>query len=84
MRVLYDPDPRATEEIFSLEKLAELRSRYELTEWQGQDRAGFYAEHLPRTDILISQQPMGADRLAMAPKLRAIFNPFRRVGRSSA
>lgn len=74
MRVLYDPDPRATEEIFSLEKLAELRSRYELTEWQGQDRAGFYAEHLPRTDILISQQPMGADRLAMAPKLRAIFN----------
>jgi phosphoglycerate dehydrogenase-like enzyme len=71
MRVLYDPDPRATEEIFSLEKLAELRSRYELTEWQGQDRAGFYAEHLPRTDILISQQPMGADRLAMAPKLRA-------------
>ncbi len=74
MRVLYDPDPRATGEIFSPEALVGFRSRYDVTEWQGQDRVAFYAEHLPATDILISQQAMAADRLALAPKLRAIFN----------
>lgn len=74
MRVLYDPEPRATDEIFSPGEFAELRARYDVIEWQGQDRAAFYAEFLPATDILISQQPMGADRLSMAPKLRAIFN----------
>jgi phosphoglycerate dehydrogenase-like enzyme len=74
MRVLYDPTPRATDEIFSPEELALLRSRYEVTEWQGEEREVFYAKHLPGTEILISQQAMGADRLALAPKLKAIFN----------
>lgn len=74
MRVLYDPTPRATDEIFSPEELALLRSRYEVTEWQGEEREAFYAKHLPGTEILISQQAMGADRLALAPKLKAIFN----------
>jgi phosphoglycerate dehydrogenase-like enzyme len=74
MRVLYDPDPRANDVIFSPDELAELRSRYEVTEWQGQDRDAFYVQHLPQTDILISQQAMRADRLATAPNLRAIFN----------
>ena len=74
MRVLYDPEPRATDEIFSPEALAALRDGYQVTEWQGQDREAFYTAELPRTEILISQQPMGADRLALAPKLRAIFN----------
>lgn len=73
MRILYDPDPRATDEIFLPADLTSLR-RHDLTEWQGQDRAAFYARHLPDTEILISQQPMGADRLALAPRLRAIFN----------
>jgi phosphoglycerate dehydrogenase-like enzyme len=74
MQVLYDPEPRATDEIFSPAALGELMTRYTLTQWQGEDRATFYAKHLPYTDILISQQPMGADRLALAPNLRAIFN----------
>lgn len=74
MRILYDPAPRTTEEIFSPEDLAELRAAHELVEWQGEDRAAFYACHLPETEILISQQAMGADRLALAPRLRAIFN----------
>lgn len=74
MRVLYDPDPRATDEIFSSKGLADFRSRYQVTEWAGEDREAFYAKHLPGTDILISQQEMGADRLALAPGLRAIFN----------
>jgi phosphoglycerate dehydrogenase-like enzyme len=74
MRVLYDPEPRTTADIFSPAELQAFRSRYQVTEWQGEDRAAFYAAHLPDTEILISQQPMGADRLALAPKLRAIFN----------
>lgn len=74
MRVLYDPEPRTTGDIFSADDLAAFKSRYQVTEWQGQDRDTFYAQHLPGTEILISQQPMGADRLALAPNLRAIFN----------
>jgi phosphoglycerate dehydrogenase-like enzyme len=74
MRVLYDPDPRATDEIFSPEELTAFRTRYQVTEWAGEDREAFYTKHLPQTDILISQQAMGADRLALAPRLRAIFN----------
>lgn len=74
MRVLYDPEPRTTCDIFSADDLAAFKSRYQVTEWQGQDRDAFYAQHLPGTEILISQQPMGADRLALAPNLRAIFN----------
>lgn len=74
MRVLYDPTPRATDEILSPGELALLRSRYEVTEWRGEDRDAFYARHLPETEILISQQAMGAERLALAPKLKAIFN----------
>jgi len=74
MRVLYDPEPRSTDEIFSPEELAAFRAQFQVTEWQGEDRGAFYAAHLPQTDVLISQQPMGADRLTLAPNLRAIFN----------
>lgn len=74
MRVLYDPTPRETDQIFSPENLALFGSRYQVTEWQGEDRHAFYARHLPTTDILISQQPMGRDRLDQAANLRVIFN----------
>lgn len=74
MRVLFDPEPRTPDDIFSAPELADFRARYQVTEWQGHDREAFYARHLPQTDILISQQPMGADRLAKSPKLKAIFN----------
>ena len=74
MRVLYDPTPRETNQIFSPENLALFRSRYQVIEWQGEDRDAFYAQHLPTTDILISQQPMGRDRLDVAANLRVIIN----------
>lgn len=74
MRVLYDPEPRSTDEIFSPEDLALLRSAHEVISWQGQNRDDFYTLHLPWAEIVISQQAMGADRLALAPDLRAIFN----------
>ncbi|MCU0828574.1 MAG: hypothetical protein MUE52_14495 [Tabrizicola sp.] len=74
MRVLYDPEPRTTDDIFSPKELAAFRDYYQVTEWRGEDREAFYARHLPDTEILISQQPMDATRLAFAPKLKAIFN----------
>lgn len=74
MQILYDPEPRSTDEIFSAPELAALRTNHVLIEWQGEDRTAFYARHLPQTEVLISQQPMEADRLALAPNLRVIFN----------
>ena len=74
MKVLYDPDPRGTDEIFSPEALARFRSTYQVIEVPSENRDAFYAQHLPDTDILISQQPMGRDRLDLAAKLRVIFN----------
>jgi phosphoglycerate dehydrogenase-like enzyme len=74
MHILYDPEPRATEEIFSPAELAALHATHTVIEWRGEDRDAFYARHLPRTEVVISQQAMGAERLAMAPHLRAIFN----------
>ena len=74
MRILYDPEPRDTGSIFSPEAFATFRAANEVVEWQGEDRADFYARHLPTTEVLISQQPMEADRLSLAPHLRAIFN----------
>ena len=74
MRVLYDPEPRGTDEIFTPETLAAFQAAFHVIEWQGENREAFYARHLPESDFLISQQPMGRDRLDLAPKLRAIFN----------
>lgn len=74
MRILYDPEPRSTTEIFSPAEVEALRGKHSLVEWQGEDRAEFYAKHLPAAEIVISQQAMEATQLNLAPKLRAIFN----------
>ena len=74
MKVLFDPQPRETDEILSPTALGQLRRHYDVVEWQGEDREAFYHRHLPSTELLISQQPMGRARLDLAPNLRAIFN----------
>lgn len=73
LTVLFDPDPRGAE-IFTPEASEAFRTGYRVIGYDGGDRDAFYARHLPDTDILISQQPMDAARLALAPRLRAIFN----------
>ncbi len=73
MKVLFDPDPRGNE-IFTATAARRFRADHTVTEYTGGDRDAFYACHLPDTDILIGQQPMGRGRLDMAPGLRAIFN----------
>jgi phosphoglycerate dehydrogenase-like enzyme len=74
MRILYDPSPRATEDMFSASAKEKFFSTYDVIAWNGEDRDAFYREHLPATEVLISQQPMERDRLDLAPKLRAIVN----------
>jgi phosphoglycerate dehydrogenase-like enzyme len=74
MRILYDPAPRATDDIFSAEDRERFHALYDVITWNGEDRDSFYRRHLPDIDVLISQQPMERDRLELAPRLRAIVN----------
>ena len=74
MKILYDPEPRTTEEIFSVSDRAEFLKTYEVIEVDPSARDRDYEVHLPETDILISQQAMDGARLDSAKKLRAIFN----------
>jgi len=74
MRILYDPAPRTTDEIFSAEHARRFFGGHDVVTVDGATRDAAYAEQLPRTEVLISQQPMGRARLDAAPRLRAIFN----------
>lgn len=74
MRILFDPEPRATTDIFAAEDLAKFTGSYDIVTWNGEDREDFYKKHLPDTEVLISQQAMEKSRLDIAPKLRAIVN----------
>ncbi len=74
MRILYDPAPRTTGEMFTDAARTQFFDQYEVTEIDATDRDAFYERDLPLTNILISQQSMGSDRLNAATNLRAIFN----------
>jgi len=74
MRILYDPDPRTTEEIFSVEDAQRFFGQYDVVTVDASKREQFYERHLPETDVLISQQAMDKTRLDAASNLRAIFN----------
>lgn len=74
LRILYDPAPRRTDEIFSKEDKVRLFSEHDVVEVDPANRDAFYARHLPDSDILIGQQPMDRRRLGIASRLRAIFN----------
>jgi phosphoglycerate dehydrogenase-like enzyme len=74
MRILYDPDPRRSAEIFSPQDHQRFLSTYEVIEVPQEGRDEAYDRHLPEVDVVISQQPMGRDRLDRARGLRAIIN----------
>ena len=74
MKILYDPEPRTTEDIFSSSDNERFFTKNEVAIYDGTDREAFYAAHLPNCEILISQQPMDRTRLDNAPYLKAIFN----------
>lgn len=74
MKILFDPDPRSGAEIFSTADRDRFFSTHEVAAYQGGDRGAFYAQYLPHTDVLISQQPIDRAALDSAPNLKAIFN----------
>jgi phosphoglycerate dehydrogenase-like enzyme len=74
MRILFDPEPRTADDIFSKDDYDRFLSTYDVVAWNGEDRDEFYRKHLPDTEVLVSQQRMERDRLDMAPKLRCIVN----------
>lgn len=74
MKIVYDPAPRTAEEMFSSEDYAAFLHEHNVAVFEGGDRDTFYDRHLADCEILMSQQPMDAERLGKAPKLKAIFN----------
>jgi phosphoglycerate dehydrogenase-like enzyme len=74
MRILFDPEPRAAQDIFTPADQEKFLTAYDVVAWQGEDRDAFYRTHLPDAEVVISQQPMEKARLDLAPKLRCIIN----------
>jgi len=73
-RILYDPEPRTTEEIFSPEDRQRFFDLYDVVTVDPENRDQCYQQYLPVTDVLISQQAMDKPKLDSAQNLRAIFN----------
>ena len=74
MRILFDPEPRAAQDIFTPADQEKFLTAYDVVAWQGEDRDAFYRTHLPDAEVVITQQPMEKARLDLAPKLRCIIN----------
>ncbi|WP_422040868.1 NAD(P)-dependent oxidoreductase [Roseibium sp.] len=74
MRVLYDPAPRQTDEIFSAADRSRFFSEFDVIEIDPAERDAAFNRYLPEADIVISQDAMEADRLAQAVKLKALIN----------
>ena len=74
MRILLDPEPRTTDEIFSNSDQATFLDKYDVIEVTASNRRRAYEEYLPIAEILIGQQPMSTTALSKAKNLKAIFN----------
>jgi phosphoglycerate dehydrogenase-like enzyme len=74
MRILFDPEPRAAQDILTPGDQDTFFKTYDVAVWQGEDRDAFYRKHLPDAEVVMSQQPMEKARLDLAPKLRCIIN----------
>jgi phosphoglycerate dehydrogenase-like enzyme len=72
---LVAPFPRARWMILSDEHAARLETRLELAWHEGGPAPDDWVEHhLPKAEFLIGQVPLPAERLARAPRLRAVIN----------
>jgi phosphoglycerate dehydrogenase-like enzyme len=72
--VLCAPAPRSLELIFTPERLAELRARYELLEVEAPQIPGLPDEVLARVRYVLGQPPLEAEVLARMTGLRAVLN----------
>ena len=74
MKILYDPRPRTSEEIFSEEDNARFFSDHEIFQIDEDNAEQQYSEWLPEVDVIISQQTLDRSRLESARGVKAIFN----------
>lgn len=74
MKILYDPRPRTTEEIFTAADRNRFFGEHEILEVDPNNAEQQYAAWLPQAEVIISQQLLDRPRLEQAPKLRAVFN----------
>jgi phosphoglycerate dehydrogenase-like enzyme len=72
--VLSAPEPRTLELIFTPERLAELRARYEVLETAAGDVAGLDPATLARVRYILGQPPLTSATLAALGGLRAVLN----------
>lgn len=73
--VLVDPTPRAPWMIFTEEHRARLEARVHLVLHEGGPMPdAMLEEHLPEAEIILGQIPLSAERIARAPRLRAVIN----------
>jgi len=74
LKILYDPDPRTSQEIFSDSDWQRFLENHHVIPVDQNNREHDYCLHLPDVDVLISQQAMDHAKLDSATQLRAIFN----------
>ena len=73
--VLVDPTPRAPWMIFTEEHRTRLEARVRLVVHEGGPMPdAMVEEYLPETEIILGQIPLSAERIARAPRLRAVVN----------
>lgn len=72
--VICAPEPRTLELIFTPEKLALLRQRYELVEVPEAEVSGLDGAVLARARFVLGQPPISSETLAKMTDLRAVLN----------
>lgn len=72
--VICAPAPRSLDLIFTPERLAELRARYELVETTDDQVAGLPADVLGQARYILGQPPLSEATLAQMTSLRAVLN----------
>lgn len=72
--VICAPEPRTLELIFTEQKLAELRSGYELVETSAEAVAGLDPAVLEKARYILGQPPISSETLRRMTNLRAVLN----------
>ena len=72
--VICAPEPRSLDLIFTPDRLAELRGRYDLVETSAEDVVNLGDAVLERARYVLGQPPIPSETLAKMTSLRAVFN----------
>lgn len=72
--VLYDPAPRATQEIFRPNVYKSFCDEFRVVERGDQNSKNFYTAHLPTADFIVGQPTLPTNVLATTKQLKALIN----------